>query len=62
MTPSETATIYYTTNGTTPTESSASGTTVKIKPGQTLKFFAKDSAGNSSSVQSQPYGFPKRCK
>lgn len=56
LTTNETATIYYTTDGSTPTETSAvySGA-ITISATTTLKFFAKDSAGNSSAVQSVTY-------
>jgi len=53
---SEPATIYYTTNGTAPTTSSAvySGA-LSIASTTTLQFFAVDSAGNNEVVQSQVY-------
>jgi hypothetical protein len=48
----ELATIYYTTNGTTPTTASAVySSPILISATTTLKFFAKDAAGNSSAVQ-----------
>jgi uncharacterized protein (DUF1800 family) len=54
----ETATIYYTTDGTTPTSAS----TIYINPVVAtmnatthLQFFAIDAAGNSESVQSKTY-------
>lgn len=56
LTANETATIYYTTDGTTPTTSSTvySGP-ITISSTTTLKFFAKDSAGNSESVKTETY-------
>jgi hypothetical protein len=53
---SETAIIYYTTNGNNPTTSSTIYTTpITIAATTTLKFFAKDSAGNSGTVVTQAY-------
>ncbi len=56
LTTNETATIYYTTNGNTPTVSSSvySGP-VPISSTATLKYFAKDLAGNAEGVKSQAY-------
>jgi hypothetical protein len=52
----ETATIYYTLDGSTPTTSSAIyGTAISISSTTTLKYFAKDTAGNSSAVQTAIY-------
>jgi glycosidase len=53
-----TPTIYYTTNGTTPTTSSASASGTKaltISATTTVKAFARDAAGNNSAVSSQVY-------
>jgi hypothetical protein len=48
--------IYYTTNGTDPTTSSAEySAPIYIMMTTTLKFFCKDFAGNSESIQSQLY-------
>jgi hypothetical protein len=45
-------TIYYTTNGSTPTEASPTySTPISISATSALKFFGKDAAGNSSAVQ-----------
>lgn len=52
----ETATIYYTTNGSTPTTgSSVYSSAIPISATTTLKYFGRDTAGNSSSVQTQTY-------
>jgi hypothetical protein len=52
----ETATIYYTTDGSTPTTSSAVySTPISVPATATLKFFGKDTAGNSSTVQTAAY-------
>ena len=51
-------TIFYTTDGTTPTATSTSGpspVTVNVPGSLTLKYFAKDPAGNSGPVGSQVY-------
>jgi chitobiase/beta-hexosaminidase-like protein len=58
LTASEPATIFYTTDGTTPTTLSTSGAspvTVSIPGSATLKYFAKDLAGNVGAVASQVY-------
>jgi len=48
--------IYYTTNGTTPTTSSpVYSSPINISVTTTLKFFAKDKAGNSESVKTGIY-------
>jgi YD repeat-containing protein len=48
--------IYYTTDGTTPTPSSpVYSSPVAITPTATLKFFAKDLAGNSESIKTEIY-------
>ncbi|PGZ96930.1 hypothetical protein COE51_16295 [Bacillus pseudomycoides] len=53
---SETATIYYTLDGTTPTISSpVYSNPINISNTTTLKYIGKDSAGNISSVQTQVY-------
>ena len=55
---SRSATMFYTTDGTTPTTSSASGPSplsVVISTNCTLKFFAQDSLGGSSPVSSAVY-------
>jgi hypothetical protein len=47
------STIFYTTDGTTPTTSSANGTSpasLTISTNSTLKFFAKDSLGNVGPI------------
>ncbi len=56
LTANETATIYYTTDGTTPTTGSTVYTgAISISAGTTLKYFAVDSAGNSESVKTETY-------
>lgn len=63
LTASETATIYYTTDGTTPTESSAQySSPVAMKPGKQLQAFAKDTAGNVGPVIIADYGWPRVCR
>jgi hypothetical protein len=56
LTSNETATIYYTLDGTTPTTSSSvfSGALVRSST-TTIKYFAKDTAGNASTVQTATY-------
>jgi hypothetical protein len=52
----EPATIYYTVNGTTPTTSSAVySAPIAINATTTLKYFARDTAGNKEPVKSQTY-------
>jgi chitobiase/beta-hexosaminidase-like protein len=58
LTASTAATIYYTTDGTTPTTTSTNGAspvTVSIPGSATLKYFAKDAAGNVGPVASDVY-------
>src|SRR2546427_3414662 len=53
---SEPATIYYTKDGTTPTTSSAVySSPISIGTSTTLKFYAKDEAGNTGTVVTQVY-------
>jgi hypothetical protein len=55
---SESATIYYTLDGSTPTTSSTSAAapaTIAVPSSLTLKYFAVDAAGNASSIVSQAY-------
>lgn len=60
LTVNEPATIYYTTNGATPTTSSpVYSTPLSISATTTLRFFAKDSAGNSETVKTQTYTIDK---
>lgn len=50
------ATIYYTTDGTTPTTASAIySSPISVSATTTIKFIGIDAAGNTSSVQSQTY-------
>ena len=56
LTANETATIYYTTDGSTPTTSSAVYMTpIIVSSSKTIKYFAVDSSNNSSVVQTQAY-------
>ncbi len=56
---SETATIYYTTNGTAPTKASAKyAAQLSIATTTTLKYFAVDQAGNAEVVETQIYTLP----
>lgn len=56
MSASETADIYYTLDGSTPTTSSAKYTTaLSISATTTLNAFARDTAGNQSAVQTVVY-------
>src|SRR3989441_12941387 len=53
---SEPATIYYTKDGTTPTTSSAVySSPISIGTSTTLKFYAKDTAGNIGIVVTKVY-------
>jgi len=48
--------IYYTTNGSTPTTSSSVySSPLNVTATTTLKYFAKDAAGNSETVKTQVY-------
>jgi DNA-binding beta-propeller fold protein YncE len=53
------ATIYYTTDGSDPTSSSASGTSPVtvggLQPGTELRFFAMDAAGNTEEIKAEIY-------
>lgn len=52
----EAATIYYTLDGSNPTEASAIySEAIPITADTTLKFFAKDEAGNLSDIQTEVY-------
>lgn len=52
----ETATIYYSTNGTDPNTSSHQYTSpIKIGSDTTFKYFAADSAGNSESIKTTSF-------
>lgn len=57
LTAGETASIYYTTDGTTPTTSSAKySSPISVSATATLRFFAVDAAGNSEAqVKSETY-------
>ncbi|WP_284985972.1 chitobiase/beta-hexosaminidase C-terminal domain-containing protein [Arthrobacter sp. fls2-241-R2A-172] len=56
LTANETATIYYTTDGSTPTTTSNKYTAPLTLSGPlTLKYFAVDSANNASAVATQTY-------
>ena len=56
LTANETATIYYTLDGTEPTTSSSVyGTPIPVTSSLTLKYFAKDLAGNAETIKSQVY-------
>ena len=56
LTTNEPTTIYYTTDGTTPTTTSNQYTTpININTTTTLKFMAIDAAGNKGTVQSETY-------
>jgi photosystem II stability/assembly factor-like uncharacterized protein len=50
--------IYYTTDGSTPTTSSTVySSPISIASNETLKFFARDNVGNTSSVSAETYLF-----
>lgn len=54
----ETSTIYYTTDGTTPTRSStqySSAIQITAEGTTTLKYYAVDTAGNEETVKSEAY-------
>ncbi len=60
----ETATVYYTLDGTTPTypvsgttQTGASPAAVNLSADSTLKFLARDTAGNETSVITEQYYF-----
>lgn len=56
LTVNETATTYYTTNGTTPTTSSTVySAPIAIAVTTTLKYFSRDTAGNSEAVKTGLY-------
>ncbi|MED3912667.1 chitobiase/beta-hexosaminidase C-terminal domain-containing protein [Peribacillus simplex] len=56
MTTNETAEIFYTTDGTTPTTASPKySAPVTVSATTTVKAFAKDTAGNNSAVQTAVY-------
>ncbi|HTX61092.1 MAG TPA: chitobiase/beta-hexosaminidase C-terminal domain-containing protein [Methanobacterium sp.] len=56
----EAGTIFYTLNGSTPTTSSSKYTTpLLISSSMTLKFFARDLAGNKSKIYTKTYTIDK---
>lgn len=62
LTASEPATIYYTTNGSTPTTSSANGPSpvsgITVAVNSLLKFFAIDASGTQETIKSESYHNP----
>ncbi|MDD1774961.1 MAG: chitobiase/beta-hexosaminidase C-terminal domain-containing protein, partial [Methanobacterium sp.] len=60
LTSSEAGNIYYTINGDTPTSNSTKyNNPISIVNTTTLKFFAEDEAGNSSSIYTEKYEIDK---
>lgn len=59
LTANETATIYFTTNGDTPTVGGPTTTVysspISISSTKTIKYFARDTAGNDEAVKSASY-------
>ncbi|MFQ5559151.1 MAG: chitobiase/beta-hexosaminidase C-terminal domain-containing protein, partial [Nitrospinota bacterium] len=56
LTSDETATIYYTTDGTTPTTASpVYAAPIPINLSSTLKYFAVDAVGNTEAVKTEAY-------
>jgi len=56
LTVNEPATTYYTTNGSTPTTASTVyGSALSFSASTTLKYFSRDTAGNSEAVKAQTY-------
>jgi hypothetical protein len=56
LTPNESATVYYTTDGSTPdTGSAVYASAISISEDTTLKFFGVDTAGNEESVKTALY-------
>ncbi len=56
LTANETATIYYTVNGTTPTTASTRYTApISLTGTTTLKYFARDTAGNNETVKTATF-------
>ncbi|BDV44415.1 metalloprotease [Geotalea uraniireducens] len=59
LTADEPATIYYTTNGATPsTKSAVYAGPISLPATGTLKFFAIDQAGNAEKMKSEIYSLP----
>ena len=58
LTANESATIYYTTDGSNPNTSSSKYTNkIKVNENATLKFFGIDSVGNQESINTEKYTF-----